>query len=80
MKSVGDITPIEALIFGHWIVILQLLKLGIPWEAINDFTPQQVSLLMGIQAALNEEESDRMKSSSHVNSMHSQMESMPAWK
>ena len=80
MRGVGNTTLSESLIFGHWIITLQLLKLGIPWEAINDFTPQQISLLMGIQAALNEEESDRMKSSSHVNSMHSQMESIPAWK
>ena len=79
MRKVGNVDPYEALIYAHWLTVLQLLKLGLPWEAINNFTPQEISLILGIQSAINEVEGERMKQSSHVKGMHSQMESLPAW-
>tara|TARA_Y100000296_G_scaffold19154_1_gene22881 strand:+ start:864 stop:1019 length:156 start_codon:yes stop_codon:yes gene_type:complete len=37
---------------------LQLLKLGITWEAIHQFTDEEMNLVLGIQAALSQRESD----------------------
>ena len=38
----------------HWITILQLLKLGIPWKEINSFSSDEVSIILGIEAAMSE--------------------------
>ena len=37
---------------------MQLLKLGIPWEAIHQITDEEMNLVLGIQAALNQREAD----------------------
>ena len=32
----------EALAFSHWGMILQLLKLGLPWEVVNDLREKDI--------------------------------------
>jgi hypothetical protein len=39
-------------------VILGLLKIGIPYDALLSFTEQEISLVMGIQGALNQREAE----------------------
>ena len=39
-------------------VILQLLKLNIPYDAILSFTEQELHLVLGVQAALIQREQD----------------------
>tara|TARA_R110002012_G_scaffold320495_2_gene544285 strand:+ start:562 stop:735 length:174 start_codon:yes stop_codon:yes gene_type:complete len=39
--------------------VLRLLKIGIPWEAINQFTDEEMNLVLGIQAALEQREADQ---------------------
>ena len=46
------------MIFSYWLTVLQLLKLGITWEAIHQFTDEEMNLVLGIQAALNQREAD----------------------
>lgn len=46
------------MIFSYWLTVLQLLKLGITWEAIHQFTDEEMNLVLGIQAALSQRESD----------------------
>ena len=74
MKGVGNHTVSESLIFGHWVIVLQLLKVGLPWEAINNFTHKEIALILGIQSALNEEEHANMEQSSQTRNMHRQMQ------
>ena len=72
MKGVGNHTVSESLIFGHWVIVLQLLKVGLPWEVINNFTTKEIALILGIQSALNEEEQANMEQSSQTRNMHRQ--------
>ena len=76
MRGVGNTTLSESLIFGHWIITLQLLKVGLPWEAINNFTTKEIALILGIQSALNEEENANMEQSSQTRNMHRQMQKL----
>tara|TARA_Y100001951_G_scaffold22009_1_gene16971 strand:+ start:3374 stop:3544 length:171 start_codon:yes stop_codon:yes gene_type:complete len=36
------------------LTVLQLLKLGIPWEAILNFTESEINLILGIEGAFSE--------------------------
>jgi hypothetical protein len=58
MRNAGDITPEESLIYNYWSTILHLLKLGIAWEAISNFTGNEISLIIGIDAAYQQKEQD----------------------
>jgi len=58
MRQVGDTTPEEALTYSYWATVLQLLKLGIAWEAILSFSEGEVALILGIQGALDQREAD----------------------
>jgi len=58
MRGVGDTTPEEALTYTYWVTVLQLLKIGIAWEAILSFTEGEVALITGIQGALDQREQD----------------------
>jgi len=44
----------EALTFNYWAVSLRLLNLGIPWEQVQSFTLGEISLILGLQAALDQ--------------------------
>jgi hypothetical protein len=39
-------------------VILQLLKVGLPYDAILSFTEQELNVVLGVQAALEQREAD----------------------
>ena len=58
MRSAGDITPEESLIYNYWGTTLHLLKLGIAWEAISNFTDNDIALIVGIDAAYQQKEQD----------------------
>ena len=58
MRQAGDSSQEETLTFSYWITVLGLLKIGIAWEAINEFTDEEINLVLGIQAALSQRESD----------------------
>ena len=42
--AAGDITPAESIIFNYWTIVLHLLKLGIPWEAITNFSDAEINI------------------------------------
>ncbi len=49
----------EALAFSHWGMILQLLKLGLPWEVVNDLREKDIDIIMAIYAGnLQKQEED----------------------
>jgi len=58
MRNSGDISPEESLVFNYWSTILHLLKLGIAWEAISNFTDSDIALIVGIDAAYQQKEQD----------------------
>ena len=58
MRGTGEISPEESLIYSYWSVVLQLLKLGIAWEAISNFGSGEISVILGIQSAMDQREAD----------------------
>ena len=58
LRQVGDTTPEEALIYTYWTTVLHLLKLGIAWDAILSFTEGEIALILGIQSALDQRQSE----------------------
>ncbi len=58
MRKTGDTAPQEALIYTYWATILHLLKIGIAWEAINNFTENEINIIIGVQQAIDQKEAD----------------------
>jgi len=50
--------PKEGMVFSYWIIIVQLLKQGIPWEAIQSLSEDEVSFVLGVMAAFNQKEEE----------------------
>lgn len=58
MRGSSDIQPHEMLLFSYWNTILQLLKIGISWESIMNFSEEEIHLIIGIEMALQQKEND----------------------
>jgi len=58
MRQAGEYSPQEALAFSYWLTVLHLLKIGVAWEAINNFTQEEINLVLGVQSALDQREAD----------------------
>ena len=56
--AAGDITPAESIIFNYWTIVLHLLKLGIPWEAITNFSDAEINIVLGVESAYQQKEND----------------------
>ena len=71
-----DITSYEVVLYSHWIITIQLLKMGISWEAIQSMNGDEFNLILGVQMALNQKENDeqaRAMAASKATSMHKAM-------
>ena len=51
LKSPSEVTPEEGLLFTYWLTVLQLLKMGIPWVNIMDFSDLEIKTVLGIEMA-----------------------------
>ncbi len=58
MRGSSDIQPHEMLLFSYWNTILQLLKIGISWESIMNFSEEEIQLILGIEMATQQKEND----------------------
>jgi len=71
-----DITSYEVVLYSHWIITIQLLKMGISWEAIQSMNGDELNLILGVQMALNQKENDeqaRAMAATKATSMHKGM-------
>tara|TARA_R100000306_G_C4294574_1_gene101878 strand:- start:340 stop:510 length:171 start_codon:yes stop_codon:yes gene_type:complete len=50
--------------------MLELLKLGIAWEAILNFTEGEIHTILGIELAIKQLEQDQQARSSSANKMN----------
>jgi len=55
------VNPEESLLYNYWIVILMLLKIGIPYDQIHELSEQQISTIIGIHNALEQRQSDEQE-------------------
>ena len=58
MRGSSDVQPHEALLFSYWQIILQLLKIGISWESVMNFSEEEIHLILGIELAVQQREED----------------------
>jgi len=58
MRGSSDVQPQEALLFSYWHTILQLLKIGISWESVMNFSEEEIHLIIGIEMAVQQREED----------------------
>ena len=42
------------MVYSYWIIMLQLLQIGIAWEAILEFSENEVMLILGINGAFDQ--------------------------
>ena len=50
--------PREALVYAYWIVVVRLLKEGIPWEAIQTLSEKEITFVLGVVTAFNQKEQE----------------------
>jgi len=50
--------PKEALVFSYWLIVVQLLKQGIPWDTIQLLSEGEVNFIIGVLAAFNQKEQE----------------------
>ena len=50
--------PKEALVYSYWLVVVQLLKQGIPWDAIQSLSEDEVSFILGVISAFNQKDEE----------------------
>ena len=44
--------------YNYWLTILALIKLGIPYDSVLSFTEDEISVILGVQSALEQREAD----------------------
>jgi hypothetical protein len=61
----------EAIIYNHWLVILKLLELGIPWDAIHNLEESEIAVILGLHLATEQRREDQeaaaQRQSGHMN-------------
>lgn len=48
----------EGLIFNYWSIILKLLDLGVPWEAIHNLQVDEIAVIIGVDAAYKQRQAE----------------------
>ena len=70
-----DRVPIEeSITYNHWLVVLKLLELGFPWDAIHHMEQSEIALVLAIHLATEqrreEQEAAAQRQSGHMNLTH----------
>jgi hypothetical protein len=45
--------------YNYWFIVLRLLKLGISWDTVLEFSEAEVNTILGVQAALDEHQNEQ---------------------
>ena len=54
----GNLSIQETLTYYHWVVTLELLEVGIPWDTIQEMTENQIHIALGVTAAKKQREQE----------------------
>ena len=58
LRDVGTLSPAEHILYNYWILMLELLKLGLPWDVIQEFTPEEMALVLAVKIASADKEAE----------------------
>jgi len=59
LRGIGKLSPDEQVLYNYWMVMLMLLEMGLPWTVIDEFTADEISLILAVQAAKREREQEQ---------------------
>ena len=59
LAGVQNMPHHEAIVYYHWITMIRLLEVGIPWDAINDMTENQILTISGVVAGMKQKEQEQ---------------------
>lgn len=48
----AKVSNAEAFVFGHYLLLLKLLKMGIPYDTIMQMDEDEVYQILGVEAAI----------------------------
>ena len=57
-QGVGNLSTQETLIYYQWVVTLELLEVGIPWDSIQEMTENQIHIALGVVSAKKQREQE----------------------
>ena len=72
-RQAGEIDYRESILYSHWTVVLQLLKIGIDWEAIQHFTEDEIHLILGVEMAIQQKQQDQQAREMSMSNMSSKI-------
>ena len=49
-----QIPVFESFIYSHWMIVMRLLEIGIPYHDILELEEHEINIILGIQAAIDE--------------------------
>jgi len=58
LAGVGNLPQTEAIAYYHWLVLLQLLEVGLPWDTIQEMTENQINIVLGVVSARKQKEQE----------------------
>ena len=58
LTGVGNLPVPETLAYYQWVVTLELLEVGIPWDSIQEMTENQINIVLGVVAAKKQKEQE----------------------
>jgi hypothetical protein len=58
LTGVGNLPVPETLAYYQWVVTLELLDVGIPWNTIQEMTENQINIALGVVAAKKQKEQE----------------------
>mgnify|MGYP003649455754 CR=1 FL=1 len=58
LKNMGNLSPSEQILYNHWLIMLQLLEMGLPWDAIEALTEGEIALVLAVQMAKLEKQQE----------------------
>jgi hypothetical protein len=58
LSGTQNILPQEKVLYNYWAVILSLLKIGIPYNVIMEFSHQEINTILGFEQAIAQREAD----------------------
>ena len=59
LRDIGKLSPDEHILYNYWMIMLILLEMGLPWTVIDDFTADEISLILAVQSAKKEREQEQ---------------------
>ena len=63
-----DAEPREVIAYNYWLITLQLLKAGISWEALQEFSPDDMAVILGVMNALDQREQEQQEMMNQMSS------------